>query len=500
MEIHIPAAYTKLHHSKVDWAYATIPQKHVNNRVMHQPRGKALGGCSSTNCMAYIRGNKKDYDEWEGLGNTGWSYEEVLPYFKKSENNEQFNNEFHGQGGPLNVTQSKDYRSPVGQSFIDSMVELGYSANPDFNGVTQEGAGFFQFTIKDFKRCSTAVSFLKLAQSRPNLTVITHAHTTKVLIESGKAVGIEYLHKGRKLKELHAEKEVILAAGAFASPHLLMLSGIGPADHLREKGISPLHDLQGVGQNLQDHLITGISSHSTQKNSTFNTQETLGNLLKYVFTKKGPFGASPLEANAFVKTNPELDRPDMQFHFAPAHGNDLHDHSSFPKNIDGYSILPTLIRPKSIGQITLASNNPTVMPLIDPRYFEAQEDLAVMMEGMRIARAALLSEAFGKFRKNISYPSSYQTDSDLLKHLLEKVETCYHPVGTCKMGSDEMAVVDNELKVHGIDRLRVVDASIMPTIISGNTNAPTIMIAEKAADMIQGKKSTSIKKKAKIEV
>ncbi|MEO1451958.1 MAG: GMC oxidoreductase, partial [Bacteroidota bacterium] len=277
----------------------------------------------------------------------------------------------------------------------------------------------------------------------------------------------------------------ILAAGAFGSPHLLMLSGIGPADHLQELGITVKKALPGVGQNLQDHLIVGISALTDQPVS-FNTKETPGNLLKYLMFKKGPFSASPLEACSFIKTDPALPYPDMQMHFAPAHGTDIHDVDSFPRKQDGYSILPTLIRPKSIGELRLQSNQADLPPLIDPRYFSAKEDLAVLLDGVKIALRLLQTQAFAPFHKEISYPVDIHSDEALIQHILEKVETCYHPVGTCKMGQDEMSVVDDQLRVHGVEGLRVVDASIMPRIVAGNTNAPTIMIAEKAADIIRG--------------
>ena len=486
-EIHIPAAYSRLHHTPMDWAYSTVPQPGVNNRMMHQPRGKALGGSSSTNCMAYVRGNKLDYDEWAELGNRGWSYEEVLPYFIKSENNEQIHNEFHGQGGPLNVTKSQHYVTPLGEAFIQACESKGIPRTDDFNGAEQIGAGFFQFTIKNGKRGSTSSTFLKQAKNRPNLRILSNTHTRKIIIQDQKAVGVE-VQKGKNIRNIYAHKEIILSAGSFGSPHILMLSGIGNQDHLSDVGIDPIHHLPGVGQNLQDHLILGLCS-TTDQPVSFNTKETLGNLLTYLFSKKGPFSASPLEACAFYKTDPSLDRPDMQLHFAPAHGSDMHDHTSFPRDHDGYSILPTLIRPKSVGEITLKSSDPFEYPNINPKYFSHPEDLEIMMRGVKMALELFKTEAFAPFIDKISMPEKYDTDEDLLNHIMDKVETCYHPVGTCKMGHDEMAVVDDELNVRGIANLRVADASIMPTIISGNTNAPTIMIAEKAADFIISKKS-----------
>lgn len=484
--IQTPAAYSRLHHSKVDWAFKTVPQAQFNQRTMHQPRGKVLGGCSSTNAMAYIRGNKKDYDDWAAMGNKGWSFKEVLPYFKKGEHNEQFDDAFHGKGGPLNVTHAKDYQTPLGKAFVAACQEKGIPANPDFNGEQQEGAGLFQFTIKDFKRHNTVAAYLKEAKKRPNLTVITKAYSEKIMLAENEngltAKGIIY-RKGGKRHEVFATKEVILSAGAFNSPHLLLLSGIGPKDQLAEFGIEVKKDLPGVGQNLQDHLITSICSRCNQSIS-FNSAETVGNLAKYIFSKKGPFTASPLEACAFVKTKPELDRPDMQLHFAPAHGTDVHDIKTIIKGDDGYSILPTLVTPKSVGEVRLQSADPAVPISIDPKYASHPDDMEALLQGMRLAREIMQTDAFAPYRVGICFPEKYETDEDLLAHIRAKTETCYHPVGTCKMGTDEMAVVDDQLRVHGVAGLRVVDASIMPQIVAGNTNAPVIMIAEKGADMI----------------
>ncbi|MEO0471991.1 MAG: choline dehydrogenase [Bacteroidota bacterium] len=482
LNIHIPAAYTKLFRSKVDWALHTVPQEELANRHMFQPRGKTLGGSSSTNCMAYIRGNALDYDEWANLGNEGWDYESILPYFIKSEHNEQFEDTFHGQGGPLNVTHAKHYRTPMGDAFIQAHQELGYALTGDFNGQQQEGAGRFQFTIREGRRWSTAAGFLRDAMRRPNLRVITHAQVRRIVVRDGQAVGVAFQRKGR-VQQAFCQREVILSAGAFHSPQLLMVSGIGPAEHLQEVGIEVLHDLPGVGQNLQDHLICGMCCR-VQHPSSLNTQETIGNLLTYFLKRKGPFTVSPLEANSFLKTQPGLDRPDMQLHFAPAHGTDMHDYAALPKTENGFSILPTLVRPKSVGTLSLASPDPLQAPLIDPRYFSDEADRQTMLRGMRIAIQLMQSDAFRALKPEIYFPEKYETDADLNEHLNHNVETCYHPVGTCKMGHDPMAVVDDQLRVRGIQGLRVIDASIMPSIITGNTNAPVIMIGEKGSDMI----------------
>lgn len=484
-EIHIPAGYAKLHHSKVTWQYYTVPQKQVKGRKMFQPRGKVLGGCSSTNCMAYIRGNRKDFDDWAAFGNEGWSYEEVLPYFKKSEHNAVINNEYHGQGGLLHV-QHNQHITPLSHAFIKAHQELGFPRNDDFNGATQEGAGLFHFTIKNAQRHSVAKSFLRTAMKRPNLKVVTQAHTEKLLLEGKKVTGVVY-YQGDKRVEVKANKEVILSAGAFNSPQILQLSGIGDGDYLQKMGIDVLHHLPGVGQSLQDHLFCIMSCLCNQK-ITYNTAENLGNILRYFLMKKGPLTSSPLEACSFIKTKEGLDRPDIQMHFSPSHGDEesLYNPSKLPPS-DGFSVLPTLLKPKSRGTVGLQSANFRDAPLIDPNYLDHEEDRATLLRGFKIAKDLLLSDAFAPFRIKMHFPEQANTDDEIWDHILTTLETVYHPTSTCKMGNDDMAVVDAALKVHGLEGLRVVDASVMPEVISGNTNAPTIMIAEKAADMIRGK-------------
>ncbi len=495
MEIHIPAAYFKLNRTEVDWAYETEPQAHVRQRRMFQPRGKTLGGSSSTNAMAYIRGNREDYNDWQKAGNLGWSYEDVLPYFKKAEHNEQIYSNYHGQEGPLNVSFAKIYKSPLAEAFVKACTEVGIPENFDFNGAQQEGAGLFQFTIKEGKRWSTAQAYLKPALKRSNLSVITKAHTKRVLIEDGRAVGVEFF-RGKKNREpqiAKARKEVILSAGSFNSPQLLMLSGIGPGKHLQELGIELKHDLPGVGQNLQDHLFCFVSSLCNQKitaNYRLKMLNQAKGLLQYKLFRKGPFTSSPLEANAFVKTEPSLDRPNLQLHFSPVHsgdyGADIYDPNAYPTT-DGYTILPTLLKPKSQGYIALKSKDPLEAPLIQPNYLEAEEDRDLFIKGVKLAHRIHQAPAFKPFCSKIHFPEHLGSDEEILEHVQKTLETVYHPIGTCKMGHDESAVVDQDLRVHGVQGLRVVDASIMPTIVSGNTNAPVIMIAEKAADLIQNK-------------
>lgn len=499
MEVHIPAAYSKLNGTAVDWGFWTEPQMALNGRRMYQPRGKTLGGCSSTNAMAYVRGNRHDYDDWAALGNAGWSYNDVLPYFIRSEHNEQISQldaRYHGQNGPLNVTFATRFRTPLADAFVESCQQTGIRANHDYNGAEQEGTGLFQFTIKDGKRHSAATAFLKPALKRPNLTVITHAMTRQIILKNDRATGVEFV-TGKNLTQIAtAKKEVILSAGAFQSPQLLMLSGIGPADELRSAGVVVKKSLPGVGQNLQDHLFSGVSSLCSQRGISSNFHLKPLNQLKalgqYFLAKKGPMTISPLEAVAFLKTDPSLERVDMQFHFAPVHMGDdykadMYDLATWPTS-DGYIILPTLLKPKSVGYVGLRSANPLDAPVIQPNYMEHEDDRQVLIKGIRQALDVMQADAFGPYRNRIQTPTDSSSDDSIWQHILQQLETVYHPVGTCKMGttSDEMAVVDSELRVRGIEGLRVVDASVMPTIISGNTNAPVYMIAEKAADLILG--------------
>jgi choline dehydrogenase len=495
-EIHIPAAYTKLNRTSVDWAFYTEPQEHLQNRRLFQPRGKTLGGSSSTNAMAYVRGNAEDYNDWASMGCEGWSFEDVLPYFLKSEHNEDYeklDKRFHRQGGLLNVRSAYLHHS-VSENFIEACIEKGIPFNSDFNGERQEGVNFFQFTIKNQKRHSTATAFLKPAIHRPNLHVLTKTHVHKILIKEHQAFGVEVLIKNQTQK-IYCDKEVILSAGAFGSPQILMLSGIGEAEYLKKLGIEVKKDLVGVGRNLQDHCLAIVSSTSkvNTANHDLKWHNQIKGILEYVFLKKGVATGSPLEANAFLKTQSDLDRPDMQFHFVPAHlgdyGVDMYNLSEYPTT-NGYSILATLLKPESRGYVSIRSKNPLDNPVIQPNYMKSEKDRNTLIAGVKKAYEVLQANAFEKVRKEVYFPKNINDNDAAWEHIQKTLECVYHPVGTCKMGTenDEMSVVNSRLQVKGIKNLRVVDASIMPTITTGNTNAPVIMIAEKAADMIlQGK-------------
>ncbi len=491
--IHMPGGYPKLYHGKDDWnCFWTEPQPHLQNRKIYHPRGKVLGGCSSTNAMAYVRGNASDYDHWARLGNEGWSYKEVLPYFVKSEHNEQITNDYHGKDGLLNVTFSQRYRTAIAEAFVEACVERGIARNDDFNGASQEGAGLMQFTIKNQKRHSVAQAFLVPAVSRKNLHVITKALVTKILIEKDKAVGVELATGSNTTQKFFAIKEVILSAGAFASPQLLMLSGIGSKDLLSKFSIEIKKELPGVGQNLQDHLFYAVSSLCSQpisNNHWLPGHRQLQAVLNYALFKKGPLTIGPLEACAFVKSSSNQPKPDLQFQFTPTNAGDdyttnIFDLNTYPR-VDGYTILPTQVNPLSRGYVLIRSKDPNDAPVVDPKYLSHEVDRKTMIAGGKLAFEILEANAFSKLRIRTHCPAKTSSDDEWLYHISKSAECVYHPVGTCKMGHDEMAVVNSKLQVHGIENLRVVDASVMPTLTSGNTNAPTIMIAEKAADLIK---------------
>ncbi len=486
--IKMPLAYSQLYHTNYDWNLKPKPLKNAKNQVIFYPRGKGLGGSSLINSMIYIRGNRQDYDDWAALGNEGWGYDDVLPYFKKSEKYWKLEEEFHGSGGLLSITPAFDrYQNPLWDALKYSGEALGLAPNDDFNGAVQEGLGTYDMTIVYGKRQSTAATFLKTAQQRKNLTILTLAQTSKINIENKIAKSVTFLHQGQT-KTATANCEIILSAGAMHSPQILMLSGIGDAETLKNQGIQVQHHLKGVGQNLKDHYFFPICYEVKQPitlNSEMKGIRLLKNTLKYFFNKKGPMAIGAASSGGFVKLDKENDRPDLQFHFAPTWGYKV---DATPENLpktDGFTMLPTILQPKSTGYIGLKSNNIHDEPDIELNYFAEEYDKKFAVKAFRFAKKLLDAPSFDAFRlRQVRPESELTTDDEILDWILTYVDTCYHPVGTCKMGHDEAAVVDEKLKVHGISNLRVIDASIMPTIISGNTNAPTIMIAEKGAMMI----------------
>ena len=455
----------------------------MNGRRLFWPRGKTLGGSSSVNAMIYIRGVPSDYDTWAQLGNRGWSYDDVLPYFKKAENYLPGANEYHGSDGPLKVSRP-GVGGVLSAAWIEAGQQAGYPATADFNGAQQEGFGPIDATIANGSRASVAVSYLRPALSRPNLTVITKAQATRILMEGSRATGIEYA-KGRRRHVLRAERELIVSGGSINSPQLLLLSGIGPAEEIRKHGIRALHHLLGVGKNLQDHLHGAVKHDCTQPVSLYSILKPLPlakNVIYYLLTHKGPGATMGLESLAFLKSRPELVAPDLEYHLAPALYTD-HGRTIIKRH--GFMGYYNMLRPEARGEITLKSADPLAHPAIQPNYLRNETDLRTLRDGLKIAREVFRQKAFDPYRGPEFAPGlDVQTDADIDAYHRATAELIYHPVGTCKMGPDEMAVVDDTLRVRGLQGLRVVDASIMPRLVSGNTNAPTIMIAEKAADMI----------------
>ena len=468
-----------------NWAYQTIPQPGLNNRIGYQPRGKVLGGSSAINAMVYCRGHRDDYNDWQALG---WGWDQVLPYFIKSENNQTYTDSLHGNKGPLYVSDSRSDH-PVANAFVNAAKALGHKINHDCNGAEQEGIGRYQVTQKDGLRCSAAKAYLAPVRYRNNLTVLTDTQVTKLIIEQGQCVGVEAISKGRGIS-LRAQKEVILCAGAFTSPQLLLLSGIGPKDKLAPHGIEQVLDLPGVGENLQDHPDY-VSSYKANTHKVFGLSLPgalfmIKELVKFATERQGIITSNFAETGGFIKTDNSLERPDIQFHFVVAL---VKDHArDFSKSlIHGFSNHTCILRPKSRGDLRLANADPLRAPLINPNFLACEEDVQTLLKGVRIASEILEHPEMTKYKKQ-SLDEEYKlSDQALIEKLRNQTDTVYHPIGTCKMGldSDPMAVVDTELKVRGINNLRVVDASIFPNLIGGNTNAPTIMVAERAADFIK---------------
>jgi len=478
----VPITFSTLFKSRYDWAYSTEPELALCGRRLFIPRGKLVGGSSAMNAMVYIRGNPQDYDGWEAGGASGWSFQDVLPYFLRTEDQARGPSEYHASGGPLRV---EDLRSPnpLSLAFVDACSQIGIPRNEDFNGQSQLGTGLYQVTQKAGRRWSAADAYLFPAMERPNLQLVTGALVRRVVLDGRKAVAVEYECAGR-LFVARAEQEVVLAAGTIGSPQILMLSGIGPADHLRELGIEVRHCLPGVGTNLQDHPFVGVAYECLQPVSLRNA---LGpkSILEYLFRCRGPMTSNVAEAGAFVCSGTEVQLPDLQFHFAPAffvnHGFES------PKG-HGFSIGPVLVAPKSRGRVRLRSADPRVQPRIFAEQLRDPAEVRALLAGLRLSRSIAHAPAFRPYRGREERPGApVDSEPALLAYIRETAELLYHPVGSCKMGSGADCVVDSRLRVHDIERLRIADASVMPVITRGNTNAPTLMIAERASDWIVGR-------------
>jgi choline dehydrogenase-like flavoprotein len=485
--IHCPAGLAVLaKNGQANWAFQTVPQPGLHGRRGYQPRGKVLGGSSSVNAMIYARGHRSDYDAWAAEGNAGWSWDEVLPYFRKAEHNERGADAFHGTGGPLNVM---DLRSPhrFGPVFVAAAKQAGYPENRDFNGREQEGVGLYQVTHKAGERFSAAKAYLAPNRQRPNLQVITGAHATRVLLEGRRAVGVAFRQGGAE-QELRARREVLLSAGALLSPQLLMLSGIGPAAHLRKHGIAVVHDLPGVGRNFHDHVDVVQVVDAPHLTNLFGlSAKGIANVVKGIFEwrrqRSGLLTTNFAEAGGFIRSAPGEPIPDLQLHFVIGK---LLDHGRKTVFGHGYSCHVCLLRPKSRGSITLASADPLAAPRIDPNFLSDDDDVRRLVRGFRLMRTILEQPALAGFRGRELPDSAAALDDGAIEAFIrDHADTIYHPVGSCRMGNGALDVVDAQLRVRGIEALRVVDASIMPRVVGGNTNAPVIMIGETAADLVK---------------
>ena len=482
--IHIPVGYFKtMHNPKLDWCYVTEPDEGIANRQLQWPRGKVLGGSSSLNGLLYVRGQRQDYDRWFELGNKGWSYAEVLPYFKKSEDQERGADEYHGVGGLLKVSDLR-LRRPIAEHFIAGAKDIGIPFNEDCNGATQEGVGYFQQNAYQGFRWSSAKGFLRPARSRQNLIVMINAQTTRVLFKGKRAVGVEY-RQGGQLHQARAAAEVILSAGAIGSPQILQCSGVGPSELLGKVGVPMVHHLPGVGRNLQDHLQVRLVFKTRERTLNDEVNNPFNKLwigLQYMLSRTGPLTLAASQVVIFTRSKPDAERPDIQFHMQPLSadkpGEGPHRFSAFTSSV-------CQLRPYSRGSIEIVSADALQYPAIHPNYLSDERDHAVVIGGIKVARRIAQAPSLAPHILSEFVPGKqYQSDAELLDAARRYSQSIYHPAGTCKMGGDPMAVVDERLKVHGIERLRVVDCSIMPEIVSGNTHAPTVMIAEKAADMI----------------
>jgi choline dehydrogenase-like flavoprotein len=475
--IHVPLAFTQLLHSQVDWDYSTSPEPFADQRRIHLPRGKTLGGSSSINWMVYIRGHRVDFDEWRDGGCEGWGYEDLLPYFKRSEDNERGGSDYHGVGGPLRVSEGRS-RNTIAEAFLEACDQAGQRRNEDFNGAEQDGFGRYQVTQGDGRRCSTAVGYLRPAMDRRNLTVETFLQVHRVLFEGDRAVGVSAERLG-ELHEFRAECEVILCGGAYNSPQLLMLSGVGPAELLTMLQIPVLVDLPTVGQNLQDHPGSGWLWTHDEPVSLLTAMND-ENLARFSGEGSGPLTSNGVETGGFLRSSGDLPAPDLQFHAAGAMLVDepIYEH--------GVTIAAYPAKPASRGTVALRSADPTVAPFILHNYYSEDADLQTVMHGLRVGAEIAAQPALARYTIRPYDPPSSDSEADLRAYIRRHTYTTFHPVGTCRMGSDAEAVVDTELRVRGVEGLRVIDASVMPSIVRGNTNAATIAIAERAADLVLG--------------
>lgn len=472
-----------------NWGFETTPQAFMDGRRLYQPRGRGWGGSSAINGMIYIRGHARDYDHWRQMGLAGWGYADVLPYFKRAQHHEDGADAWNGEGGPLWVSRGPP-GDPIYKAFIQAGKQAGYPVTRDFNGYQQEGVGPYHLTIRDGERWSAAAAYLRpIVGVRPNLKVISNAFAGRIVIERKTAVGVEFsAGPGKPVQSVYAKREVLVCGGAFQSPQLLLLSGIGPADELKKLGVPVEHDSPEVGRNLQDHLDASVIYEMTKPISMYSKtrglkQPMIG--LQYLFAKQGHGRTNHLHAGAFLKTRGELDRPDIQLHVVNAV---MIDHARVKADRDGFTVHVCQLRPESRGTVTLASRNPFDAPLIDPCYLAEEVDRRTMRDSVRIVRDICGQEALNLYRGDELRPGAQvRTDAEIDAWIRQNAETIYHPVGTCRMGVDDKAPVDEELRVRGVDGLRVIDASVIPTLVGGNTNAPTIMIAEKLSDMIRGK-------------
>jgi len=485
--IHIPVGYFKtIHNPKVDWCYKTEPDPGLNGRSIEWPRGKVLGGSSSLNGLLYVRGQPQDYDRWRQMGNTGWGWDDVLPLFKRAENNERGADEFHGDQGPLSVSNMRIQR-PITDAWIAAAQAAGYKFNPDYNGADQEGVGFFQLTSRNGRRCSTAVAYLNPVKKRENLQIITHAQVEKVVIEDKRATGVIYTDRSGNKQSITARKEIVLCGGAINSPQILMLSGIGEAAQLSENGIDIVNDLPGVGKNMQDHLQARLVYKCNEPTLNDEVSSLVGQAkigLKYLMFRAGPMTMAASLATGFLKTRDDMETPDIQFHVQPLSAENP---GKGADKFSAFTMSVCQLRPESKGEIQLQGSDPKAYPKIIPNYLSTETDCRTVVAGVNIARqiarhAPLTSKISEEYRPHADLPmDDYAATLDWVRN---NTASIYHPTGTCKMGQGKESVVDERLRVHGITGLRVADCSIMPEIVSGNTNAPAIMIGEKASDLI----------------